>query len=702
MVSLLKNRFWSQSQFVLQGSNAECGLACIANLLNAHGSHIGLQHLRRLFPNFSNGGTLADVITALKKLNFSSTPYSLDTEELNQLTLPCILHWDMNHFVVLTKVSDDIFTVVDPAKGERRLNEDEFNRYFTGVALTAAPQANYTPTQAPDGTSITKLVPVTSIVVTTFLKVFLLSLVLLGISLSMPLFLQVTIDNVIPNRDGILLAQLVVIFGVLIALQSYTTALRARFTLFLSTHIGTELTSNTFEHLLKLPLTYFKTRYPANLQARFDSIEQVRFLLSNKLVESALDGMMAIGIFIVLFVYQPLLAGLIMMTTVVYVWVRFRAYQQTKLLTDRVIDSGAQNAAYFLETVQTIQSIKLAQLEQSRLTNWQSKLISYFNSRLHLNWLKINVQQHCNLIIGLDNLLIITVGAFFIISVPTAEQVFTLGMLTAFIAYKVQLNFRLTNFIENVFELKLLSLHVERIADITNEPEEKRQEAQLDDCHTLEVSELDFCYPGSQVPTLKALNFCINKGDHVAIIGPSGSGKSSIFNVLLGIYPYQSGCILINGEPFNSEQLHAFRRFVGVVSQQDVLLSGTILNNITGFTEKPDIQLAQRVCEICCISKAIEALPMTYQTPIGELGAVLSGGEQQRLLLARALYDKPSWLVLDEATAHLDQRTEQQIYNNLRDLDMTIVSITHRSNATRFASKVLTLDTNGRISVRST
>lgn len=683
---------------IYQSERAECGLACIAMILNHHGGQVRLSTLRQRHASSSQGTTLHDLINIASQYQLESNPLSLSVDELNALKTPCILHWEMNHFVVLVSVDKGNITINDPAKGTRIYTIKEFESGFTGIALELIPTIHFVAPMDTNNVTLLTLLKLPTTAKIAFLKVGILSILLLAISLVIPLFFQWIVDVVIPTKDTKALIYLTVAFVAIVVIQLYSMLLRGKVILFLSTQIGFSLSYRTFKHLLSLPLSYFENRYAASIQSRFDAIENIQYLISSKVITAILDGVMASCIFVALFYYQPHLAAIVLLSTTIFTTIKFASYVKTKNLTDKTIDSNARLAAHLLETISAIKTIKLINTETTRQVRWHDKSNDYYSDRLKLGRLSLFVEYMCGLIFTLDNLIITAIGAWFVFA---HDDVLTLGMLTAFIAYKVQLTNKVTLFVENIFDLKMLDLYVERICDIYETKSETHEPLKLDEITSIALKQVSFKYNGQLNNTLNNLNFTVYKGEHIAITGPSGSGKTSLTNLLLGLECPSSGNILINDDPVHVAQFQSIRKHMGIVFQQDKLLSGSFTDNISGFVDDPDIASVTRCAKACVIDDVIKQLPMGYNTLVSEAGAKLSGGQIQRLLLARALYNNPQWLILDEATSHLDAETEAQILKNFKELDLSIISITHRSNSIANATRVIELNDNGCIATES-
>lgn len=677
---------------ILQTEAAECGLASLAMIAGYHGFRTDLQSMRRRFLVSSKGTTLAQLMQLAQRMDLTTRPVKLDLEALSQLRLPCILHWNFNHFVVLKEVSSRQVTVHDPAQGQRKLSWDEVSEAFTGVALEVWPSSNFKPAVDTQRIRLRELIGRVSGLKRSFGQIIMLALALEVFTLTAPFFMQWVIDNVIVTADYDLLLTLALGFGLLMLMQQAIWLLRAWVLMFTSTTLNVQWRANVFTHLLQLPVEYFEKRHIGDVVSRFGSIETIQRTLTGSFLEAILDGVMTSLVLAVMFFYSPKLALVALTAMLLYALGRWAWYQPLRNATEEQIIRAAKQQSHFLETVRGVKAIKLFQRQEERRTAWLALLVDQINADLTTQKLHIFYATMNKVLFGAQRIVVIYFGALLIL-----EGQFTVGMLVAFIAYKDQFDRRVSTLIDRLVEIKMLRLQGERLADIVlSETEQQHdpvlgfdEQAELEP--TIEVKGLRYRYADQEPWVLDGIDLKIEPGESIAIIGPSGCGKSTLVSTLLGIRQPTEGEVRVGGVPTSQIGTAALRDMVGTVMQDDNLLAGSIAENISFFDTSPDQARIEQCAQFAAVHDEIVAMPMAYNTLIGDMGAAISGGQKQRILLARALYKKPKILFLDEATSHLDVARERQVNANVRALSVTRILIAHRPETIASADRVVQL-----------
>ena len=647
---------------VLQAEAAECGLACLAMVASYHGRATDPTALRRRFGFSLKGATLKDLIGVADRIGLASRPLRLGLDELAMLRTPCVLHWDLNHFVVLKSVGRGGLVIHDPAEGMRRLSMEEVSRHFTGVALELTPTGGFEPAAAPPRVRIRALLGQITGLRRSLGHLLLLALAIEVFALVAPLFLGLTVDQAIVSADRGLLLTLALGFGLLLLLQTAVTALRGWMLITLGASLKVQARTNLFSHLLALPAGYFEGRHVADVVSRFDSQETILQALTSDLVVAILDGLMCAVTLAVMFLLAPTLAAVVLAGTTLYGLLRWASYAPLRQASSEAIIWAARRDSHFLETLRGIRTIKLFNGQQDRRAHWLNLLVETVNRQLTTQRLDLLFRTANQLLLGVLSILVVWLAARMII-----DGRFSIGLLIAFIAYQGLFVQRVSDLIDTFVELRMLGLHAERLADIAlTEPEplgEARaaQPGPAVGSRDIEVRNLSFRY-GEGLPwVLDDLSFRIAAGEWVAIAGPSGCGKTTLLKLLAGLLPPTRGTILVNGEPLDRLGAEAWRGMIGVVMQDDSLFAGSIADNIAFFAADPDRERIEASARHAAVHDDIRAMPMGYGTLIGDMGTVLSGGQKQRVLLARALYRQPAVLLLDEATSHLDVAREKAV-----------------------------------------
>jgi len=679
---------------ILQSEASECGLAALAMVAAAHGHAVSLAELRRRFPLSLKGARLGGLIDVARQLGLSARPMRLEPAQLGQLSLPCVLHWRLNHFVVLARVGRSRVTVLDPALGERRLRLSEVSEAFTGVALELMPNADFRPQPVAPVVTLRQLTGPVRGMRRSLLQVLALSLGLQVFVVLAPFYTQWVIDQVLVAADRDLLAVLGLGFGLALLLQVATSVLRGWVVVQLSASLGLQWAGRVFAHVLRLPLDYFEKRHLGDINSRLASVKAIQQTLTTRFVEALVDGLMALVTLALMLVYSWKLAGVTVLAVLIYVGIRALAYRPLRDGTQRQLVAAARQESHLLESLRGMQGLKLAGQEARRQAAYDNLRVDAVNEEVRLQRMGLGFSGASQLVFGLERIAVVWIGA-----VLALKGVFSVGMLVAYLAYKDQFASRMAGLVDKWMELRMLRVHGERLADVVLTPAEAAPQAVAEPLPAracLEVEALSFRYGSADAWVLQGCSFRVEEGESVAIVGASGCGKSTLLKLLLGLHVPSSGSIRIGGQDLQRVGAAQARTLFGVVMQDDTLFAGSIADNISFFDPAPDLPRIQQAATLAAVHEDIVRMPMGYFGLIGDMGSALSGGQRQRLLLARALYRQPRFLFLDEATSHLDVPCERQVAAAVRQLPLTRIIIAHRPETIDSADRVLRLS-GGRI-----
>lgn len=693
LIDNLALHFRQRLPVMLQTEATECGLACLAMIAAYHGYRTDLMDLRRRFSISLKGASLRQLMQTAQQLNMGTRPVKLDLEELNQLKLPCILHWNFNHFVVLSAVDKNSIVIHDPAHGRRVLSPEEVSRSFTGVALEVWPDNGFEKHEAVPRIRLHKMLGQVSGLYRSFGQILILSAALEVFALISPFFMQLTLDKVLLSNDQHLLTQLGIGFLLLMVIQQAVSGVRDWVTMHMGTLLNVQWRANMFNHLLRLPTQYFEKRHLGDIVSRFGSVNIIQSTLTSAFLTAVIDGIMTIATLIMMLFYSVKLTLVAVVAMVLYAIGRWIWYRPLRNATEEEIVHAARQDSHFLESVRGARAIKLFQREDERRAVWLGYLIEQINAGLRTQKLQIFYKQLNGFLFGIENVLIIWIGALMVMNDPGA---FTVGMLMAFNAYKGQFDGRVANLIDKFFQLRMLQLQGERLADIAlQEPENTESQIDLEMLTErkmdIDLSGLRFRYSDQDPWVLDGIDLHIKAGESVAFVGASGCGKSTLLSLLLGIFSPTEGHIRIADLEMKQIGLNGSRGLMSSVLQDDVLFAGSLAENISFFDPSPDMALIVMCAQMASIHDDIQLMPMNYNTLVGDMGTVLSGGQKQRILIARALYKKPKILVLDEATSHLDVQCEQRVNAAIRSLDITRIMVAHRRETIESADRVIVL-----------
>ncbi|MBT0587719.1 peptidase domain-containing ABC transporter [Alteromonas oceanisediminis] len=676
---------------IVQTEAAECGLACVAMVAGYHGLHTDLTRLRHRFSISAHGATLKQIMSVAEQLSLTCRGLKLDLEHLPQLSTPCILHWEMKHFVVLKRCHKNAIVIHDPAVGERRIPLSEVDKSFTGVALELTPNESFTPKKDKQRLTIQHFWSNITGIKRSLGVVLALSLLLQVFAIVSPYYMQTVIDDVILRSDTSLLTVLALGFGLLLLIETGTTVLRRITILHLSSKLSIQMASNVFHHLIRLPMDYFAKRHMGDVVSRFSSLGTIRELLTTGLVAVVIDGLMALITLCVMFVYDSTLAFIVVGVVLLYALLRFFLYRPIRLLNEEAILASAKENSHFMESVRAAQTIKLFGQESERQHQWLNTLAKAMNKKIQIARWDIGFGTANQLLFGLENILIVFFAALAVMS-----NAITVGMLFAFVSYKSRFISAMDGLIAKWIEFKMLDLHFDRLADIVFTTQDPMLLSNDSITHPINTQKLtgelvaenaSFSYSTIDAPTFSQLNLRIHAGETLAIVGPSGSGKTTLLKCLMGLFALSGGRILIDGTDIKEQP--AYRYQIAAVLQDDQLLSGSIADNIACFDDKVDLERVVWAAHMACVHDDIVATSMQYNTLVGDMGTSLSGGQKQRILLARALYRQPTILFLDEATSHLDMTNENRVNQHLKQLNITRVVVAHRLHTIKTADRIV-------------
>jgi ATP-binding cassette subfamily B protein RaxB len=684
---------------LMQTEAAECGLACIAMIAGYYGHDTNMVSLRQRFAISSLGINLKKLMEIAAFMHLSGRALTLESNQISRLKLPCVLHWGMDHFVVLKEVKSKKIVIHDPARGERVVEKNEFDRMFTGVALELTPTSDFVAHEERQRLTLAHFWSKAHGLKRSLVQILLLSLLLQFFVLLAPLYIQTVVDDVLLHNDRNLLLALALGFGLLLLIEVGTTALRSVVIQYLSHSLNIQMAVNLFRHLIRLPMDYFHKRHMGDIVSRFGSLKNIRELMTTGMVDAVLDGLMAILTLTAMFFYSARLTLIVLLIVALYCLFRYAFYRPLKMLSMEALNAQARHDSHFMESVRAIQTLKLFQRENDRQAQWQNILADSINKNIRIGSWNILYNVINKLFFGLENLIVIYFAAILVMG-----NVMSLGMLFAFISYKTRFTSSVNGFIRQWIQMRMLDIHFERLADIAFTqaeaidkhipPSTKRETAsggQVADSieGKIEVRNLSYRYSTDSPLILKNVSFIIEAGKTAAIIGPSGCGKTTLLKCLMGLLVPVGGEILVDGKPIN-QMLH-YRGNIAGVMQDDRLLSGSIADNIGCFDPLLDMERVIQCAETANVHAEISNMPMGYNTLVGDMGSALSGGQKQRIVLARALYRRPSILFMDEATSHLDIKNESLVNDHIRELKITRVLVAHRPETIKSADREISL-----------
>ena len=673
-LSGLRASLWRKVPVLWQTEAQECGVVCIAMVTAYHGRDLDLPGLRARGLAGSRGSTLNDLVALAEAEGMNCRGLKLEVEHLQRLAAPAVLHWDLNHFVVLVKARRRGVWIHDPAQGRRWYTWAELSKHFTGVALELRPSDRFRARPVARRLKLSDLWRGAVGLGGGLAHVLVLSLLLQVTLVLAPLQVQWVIDNGIMRADRELITLLALGFAMLLLVRLAAQLMRgwliARLTFLLAFEFG----RNLFGHMLRLPLDWFEKRHLGDITSRFGSLGPVRDAMTQGLVAVCVDGLMAVAMLAMMLAYDTALAALVLAACTLYLLVRFAQAPALARISMDEINHQARADSSFLESMRAMPAVRVYAQERPRLDLWQNQQAGAINAGIQGAKYGLLGEGAQTLIFGVETILVVYFGARHVL-----DGALTIGMLYAFLAYKSEFTGRLGALVAQGLQLRLLRVHLERLADpycataeLSTEPvcAERVQGA-------LQLSGVGFRYGEREPWVLQGVDLCVEPGDFIALVGPSGGGKTTLAKLMMGQTRPTSGTVLVAGRALEGGWLRCYRGSIGCVLQDDALFAGSLAANISLFDQQLDMERFGAACRLARIDELIATLPMGLETPVGDMGAALSGGQVQRLLLARALYRSPDFLFLDEGTAHLDPDTRAQIRDMLAEMRCTRVIATH-------------------------
>lgn len=684
--SMLRFKRARRLPLIRQSEASECGLACLAMIAGYYGHHVTLPHLRQRFALSLKGVNLARLIEMAQEIGFSSRPIRAEIDEIYLLSTPCIVHWDMDHFVVLAKVERRSITIFDPAVGERTISFAEAGLHFTGIALELTKGPNFQRKRPDPPVSLRALAGSVHGLGKALTTIFGLALALEIFALLTPQFLQMIVDQVLADGDHDLLTFLGLSFLLLLFLQVTVSAVRTWTVMWLNANITLGWTGNVFQHLLRLPQAYFLKRHMGDVVSRFGAVDAIQRTLTTQFVGVILDGIMAIFTLAVMALYSPMLTAITILAMALYGMSRvlyFRVYRESNLSQ---IVVAAKQQSHLIESVRGAQTIKLYGQTARQTARYLNATADTVNTSIAVQRLNLLFGSLNSVTSGVQRIVILWLGAWLAL-----KSQFSAGMLMAFVAYSDQFTGRAGSLIDYLVQLRLTRLQGERLADIVLSPTESFGEGSYADVvpeASIKFDNVSFRYADGDPWVVRNCSFEIKAGESVVITGPSGAGKSTLVRLMLGLIDPQQGSVMVGGIDIRHFGKDAYRKMIGSVMQDDTLFAGSIADNISFYDEHATPERIQVAARQACLHDEIMRMPMGYQTLVGDMGSALSGGQQQRVHLARAFYRKPKMLVLDEASSHLDASREMKINEEIEKLNVTRIAIAHRIETVRAAKRV--------------
>lgn len=680
---------------IRQSEYSECGLACLAMIANYHGLTIDLNSLRRRFPPSCRGVRLKDMIEAAYSLGLTARALKVPMTSLAKVQAPAILHWDLNHYVVLERTRGNKALIHNPALQSRWHSFDEISEHFTGVVLELRPGFDFKPQDLSNRLSLRQLWGRVRGVAQTASQVLLLSIAIEAALLAYPFYTQIAVDSVLPTADLDMLTVLAVGFVALMLVNAGATILRSYSLVAAGTSLGFSLSSGLGRRLFRLPVEWFSRRNVGDVLSRFQSVVPIQSLLTERALATVIDGVFTIFTLALMLAYSPMLSLFALTGFALYAIAKWGIFPVHRAAEESAIVATGREQSVLIETLRGITTVRLYNHEGHRHSLWESRLTDVANAKVKLGRIAAWQATLTTTIVAIENV----VSVWLAIRLIMASE-FTLGMFFAFTAYKMQFLTKANSLVDQLLAFRMIRLHLDRLADIALTSEDRSfvgpalAPRMLEG--RIELRDIWYRYSPQDPWVLEGVNLLVEPGDYIAITGPSGGGKTTLAKILLGLLEPNSGEVLIDNVPLTNFGLQNYHRLIGAVLQEDSLFAGSLADNIGLFDEVQDMTQIVAASKLAAIHEDILAMPMQYDTLVGDMGSSLSGGQRQRILIARALYRRPKLVVLDEGTSHLDVGQEMKINSAISKMDVTRIIIAHRPETIASAAKVF-IQTEGKL-----
>lgn len=683
----------------------DCGPACIKMIAKYYGKYYSLQYLRDLCGITREGVSFLDISYAAEKIGLRTVAVKATMENLtNRIPLPCIIHWDQHHFIVVYKTKKGKIYVSDPAKGLLSYPEEDFkDRWYKegeefGMLMVLEPMANFKQIEAHERIerfkSFENLLNYFTPYKKAFGILFAIMLIATGLQAVLPFISKSVIDIGIYTQDISFIYMMLIGNIVLLLSITLSNVLRDWVLLHVSTRVNISLISDYLIKLMKLPVTFFENKLVGDILQRAGDHERIRSFVMNNSLGMFFSIITFVVFSIILLIYNPMIFFIFIAGSGIYVAWIFTFLSIRKKLDWEYFELNAKNQSYWVETIENVQEIKINNYED--LKRWKWEAIQARIYRLNLKVLKINNAQSLGAQF-INSMMNIAVTFYCAIAVINGDITFGVMISTQFIIGMLNGPVaQLVSFIQSAQYAKISFMRINEIHQLKDEDDSSpviSNSLSLPVDKSLYLKNVSFQYSRNAPLVLKNITLQIPKGKVTAIVGDSGCGKSTLLKLLLRLYMPSYGEICMGDMNVNNISLRNWRAKCGCVMQDGKLFNDTIQNNIVLDDANIDYGALQKAVEVANISHEIEAMPQGYQTMIGEMGRGLSGGQRQRVLIARALYKDPDYLFLDEATNALDTINEQKIVRALNNVfkNRTVIVVAHRLSTIRRADQIIVL-----------
>ncbi|HKU44021.1 MAG TPA: peptidase domain-containing ABC transporter, partial [Polyangiales bacterium] len=665
---------------------AECGAACLCMVLDYHGARFPLSEVRTRCGASRDGVSALTIVRAARSFGLTTRAFRAEEPALRALPMPAILHWEFNHFVVLERIGARGAVIVDPASGRRTVPPAEFDAAYTGVAITMNPGAEFRPRRHASR-SLARYLSVLRDCWGCLWMICGLTLLLELLGLAAPVANQILVDHVLlPERHG-WVVPLTAALAVSVAAQLSLTWLRERALVTLTHALDLSLVSSFVDHLLRMPMHFLEQRTTGDLIQRVQANSTLRDL-STALVTAALDALLVVSYSALMLTYNLRLGAFVIVSNLLRLAVIAAFSSRTRQLAASTLALQGRESSAMFEGLTMPETVRAFGAEALVIRRFADRLTARLNASLTQQRFAIGVSQVTALFDAASVACILALGGGQVL-----DGELSAGMLVGVLTLRNLLSGPFAAQINAITAFVHARGIIARIDDVLDTaPERSGTQAPARLAGSIRLEHVTFRHADEGPALCDDLCLSIRPGEKIAIVGRTGTGKTTLSKLLLGLLEPSSGQVSFDGQPLATLELSALRRQIGVVLQEPFLFDETVLVNLRLCRPDATFPEVQRAARLACIDSVIEALPQGYETRLGASASRLSRGQRQRLALARALLADPRILLLDEATSSLDLETEARVHENLAALRCTRIVIAHRLATVRDADRILVLE----------
>lgn len=681
---------------ILQHEASECGLAATAMVMRYHGHKIDLAFMRALRPVSRVGLTFADIVDVCDRMGFDARGFALGSiEDLGKVSLPAILHWSGNHFVVLEKITAQGYVVHDPAFGRRVYAASDMSRFFAGIVLEIEPRIDFVKIKSERRSALVSVLKSCRGLESSVLQIAIVSMVVSLLALATPILLQFSLDVVLPQYDLDLMTIVAVGLALFLVFDAVGLWLRDMIILRTSIQFQLHFTRNILGHAFRLPFSFFQSRHPGDIVARLDSVDAIKTYMVSGLVSTIADSLMSVLTVALMLYYSPAMTAMVLATLLILVVLRIAYFPAVRDYSNAALEAHSEERSHLLDGLRHAEALKAHNAAEQHTSKWFDSFVRFANADFKSKRVERSADLVLRIVVALG-----TVGTLYYGVASVMQSTMSVGMLYAFFALRGAFFEKVDMLTRQLMTLSILSAHFSRINDIIDQKPEQEAgvgaiDRQIRRRVRLENVAVQFSRDDEPIVAGVNLDIDIAGRESIAIVGPSGSGKSSLLRILASIAAPHQGQLLVDDQPVHRFGLQEFRSGLGVVFADDGLFAGTLAENLSLFRAEVTREKMEQALAAVGLLEDVRRLPQGFATLLSDKSGLLSTGQRRRLLAARAICRAPRLFLLDEVTANLDAVSEAALMEGLLAQPGGKVFVTHSPSLLKRVDSVYAIE-NGR------